>query len=321
MLKFAILVLFLICIILGFAYINSINRRRMEPFLGFGSELDSVATAPNTKIVNTRNTGMLLREYCMFASSNTAVTGTRANLDMIVNVLNRGCRFIDLEIYSIDGKPVIGYSTDIKDFNLEIDNTISLSDALNKISTIGFADSPNSNDPIFINLRVKTKDAKLYKQISSTLDETVGPRLYSNKVDLNKTRLSDVLNKIVIILDDTVDFPPKNELLNSANLVMNKGGVRSYTASGLSAEFIAPPRIKDNGKNTDVSMLKIVFPVENANSNLKKFVTEYGAQVLTNRFYKPDKNFNETEKIFSDIGSAFVPMYQMLRYIKTSESE
>jgi hypothetical protein len=170
-------------------------------------------------------------------------------------------------------------------------------------------------------LRVKTKDSKLYKQIGSTLDEIVGPRLYNTKVDLNKTRLSEVLNKIVIILDDTVYFPPKNELLNSANLVMNKGGVRSYTASGLSAEFIAPPRMKDNGKDTDVSMLKIVFPIENTNSNLKKFVAEYGAQVLTNRFYQPDKNFNEIEKIFSDIGSAFVPMYQMLKYIKTSESE
>jgi len=307
---------------LGFAYINSLNRHHTETFLGFGSELDSVATAPNTKITNTRKTGMLLREYCIFASSNTAVTGKRANIDMIANVLNRGCRFIDLEIYSIDGNPVIGYSTDIKNFNLEIDNTIPLSDALNKISTIGFAESPNSNDPIFINLRVKTKDAKLYQKIALTLDETVGPRLYAgNKIKLKETRFSDLLNKIVIVLDDTIDYPPNNALLKYANLVMNKGDVYRYTAPGLSAEFIEPPRIKDDGKNTDVSKLKIVFPSDNSNSNLKKFVTEYGAQVLVNRFYQPDNNFIETEKTFSDIGSAFVPMYQMLRYIKTSEYE
>jgi hypothetical protein len=307
---------------LGFAYINSLNRRHTETFLGFGSELDSVATAPNTKITNTRNTDMPLIEYCMFASSNTAVTGSRVNLDMIANVLTRGCRFIDLEIYSIDGKPVIGYSTDIKNFNLEIDNTIPLSDALNKISTIGFAESPNSNDPIFINLRVKTKDAKLYEKIASTLDETVGPQLYTgDKIKLKETRFSAVLKKIIIILDDTIDYPPNNALLKYANLVMNKGGVYRYTAPGLSAQFIEPPRIKDNRKNTNVSKLKIVFPVENTNSNLKKFVTEYGTQVLANRFYQPDNNFNEIEKTFSDIGSAFVPMYQMLRYIKTSEPE
>ena len=319
-------VLFLICIIFGFSYINSINRHQADTFLGFGSELDSVATAPNTKITNARNTGMLLREYCMFASYNTAVTGTRASLDMITNVLKRGCRFIDLEIYSIDGKPVIGYSTDIKNFNLEIDNTIPLGAALDKISTIGFAEAPNSNDPIFINLRVKTKDTQLYEKIGLTLDEMVGPRLYtddktSNKIHLNKTYLSAVLKKIVIVLDDTIDYPPNNALLKYTNLVMNKSGVRSYTASGLSAEFIAPPHIKDNGTNTDVSMLKIVFPTESSNSNLKKFVTQYGAQVLSNRFYTPDPNLSESEKIFSDIGSAFVPMYQMLKYIKTSESK
>ena len=326
--KFAKLafVLFLICIIFGFSYINSINRHQVDTFLGFGSELDSVATAPNTKITNTRNTGMLLREYCMFASYNTAVTGTRANLDMITNVLNRGCRFIDLEIYSIDGKPVIGYSSDIKNFNLEIDNTLPLGAVLDKISTIGFAEAPNSNDPIFINLRVKTEDTKLYEKIGLTLNETVGPQLYTNyktgnKIDLHKTYLSALLKKIVIVLDDTIDYPPNNALLTYTNLVMNKRGVRSYTASGLSAEFITPPHIKDNGTRTDVSMLKIVFPTENLNSNLKKFVTEYGAQVLVNRFYQPDNNLTETEKIFSDIGSAFVPMYQMLKYIKTSEAE
>ena len=326
--KFAKLafVLFLICIIFGFSYVNSINRHQADTFLGFGSELDNVATVPSTKITNTRNTSMLLREYCMFASYNTAITGTRVNLDMITNVLKRGCRFIDLEIYSIDGNPVIGYSTDITNFNLEIDNTIPLGAALDKISTIGFAEAPNSNDPIFINLRVKTKDTKLYEKIGLMLDEMLGPQLYTNvktgnKINVDKTYLRAVLKKIVIVLDDTIDYPPNNALLKYTNLVMNKGGVRRYNERGLSAEYATPPRINDNGMRTDVKMLKIVFPTESSNSNLKKFVTEYGAQVLVNRFYQPDNNLSETEKIFSDIGSAFVPMYQMLKYIKTSESK
>ena len=154
----------------------------------------------------------------------------------------------------------------------------------------------------------------------------VGPQLYKNvktgnKINVDKTYLRAVLKKIVIVLDDTIDYPTNNALLKYTNLVMNKSGVHSYTASGLSAEFITPPRIQDNGTSTDVSKMKIVFPTESSNSNLKKFVTEYGAQVLANRFYQPDPNLIETEKIFSNIGSAFVPMYQMLKYIKTSESE
>jgi len=319
-----VFVLFLICIIFGFAYINSINIRPTETFLGFGSELDSVATEPSTKIVNARNTDLPLREYCMLSSYNTALTGTRVNLDMIVNVLKRGCRFIDLEIYSIGDKPVVGYSTDIRNFNLEVDNTIPLVEVLNKISTIGFAEAPNSNDPIFINLRVKTSDKKLYAKIGSTLDETVGPRLYAKKgtnAATIATPLSDFMGKIVILLDNAIDAPEKNGLSKYVNLEFNKTGVRSYTAPMLISEFITPPRINDNRKGTDVTMLKIVIPAENENPNMKKFVTRYGTQVLLNRFYKPDDNLKEAERIFSDIGSAFVPISKLLNYFKTTGSE
>jgi hypothetical protein len=318
------LVLFLIFIIFGFAYISSVNRRSEEAFLGFGSELDSVATEPNTKIAGVRNTGLPLREYCMMSSYNTALTGTKVNLDMVVNVLKRGCRFIDLEIYYIGNKPVVGYSTDIKDFNLQVDNTIPLGQVLNKISLVGFSETPNSNDPIFINLRVKTSKAELYNKIASTLEGTVGPRLYRNKGTNASTisaPLSNFMGKIVILIDDAIEVPQKNDLSKYANLVFNRNGVRSYTAPMLSAEFITPPRIKDDGKSTDVTMLKIVIPAENENSDMKKFVNEYGTQVLFNRFYQPDDNLKEMERVFSDIGSAFVPISQMLKYFKTTESK
>lgn len=322
--KFIMLVLFLICIISGFAYISTVNRLSKEAFLGFGSELSSVATEPNTKIVGARNVTLPLREYCMLSSYNTALTGTRVNLDMIVNVLKRGCRFIDLEIYFIGDKPVVGYSTDIKKFNLEVDNTIPLGEVLSKISSIGFAETPNSNDPIFINLRVKTHDKKLYTKIAATLDDTVGPRLCTKRgrnVEVIAAPLSTFMGKIVIVLDDAIELPANNGLSKYANLVFNKTGVRSYTAPMLTAEFITPPRPKDYGKGTDVTMLKIVMPDETANPNTKKFVTQYGTQVLFNRFYQPDDNLKETERIFSDIGSAFVPISQMLKYFKTTESK
>jgi hypothetical protein len=319
-----LVLLFLICVILGFSYINSTVPRNTESFLGLGSELDSVAIKPDTKIVGVRNTSLPLYEYCMFSSYNTAITGTRADLKMIVNVLQRGCRFIDLEIYSIDGKPAVGYSSDIKNFNLEVDNTIPLRDALNKISSTGFsAESPNQNDPIFINLRVKTSDKELYDKIALAINDSVGPRLYTEKESNSQTikkPLSKFMRKIVILLDDAVELPKKNGLLKYGILELNKKGVNSYSAPMLTREHITPPRIADNGQNTNVSEIKIVFPNEFENSDMKKFVREYGAQVVVNRFYKRDNNLTETEKIFSDVGSAFVPISQMLKYFKTANA-
>ena len=310
--KFIKMVSVLIFIILAFAYLNSTVQRSEESFLGFGSELDSVAIKPDTKIAGVRDISLPLREYCMFASYNTAITGTRANMEMITNVLNRGCRFMDLEIYSVKDMPVVGFST-------EMNNTIPLSDVLNKISSIGFSETPNPNDPIFINLRVKTNNKELYGKIAVTIQNSIGLRLYKNYDSNMITKpLSVFMKKVVILLDDTIQLPANNNLLKYANLVLNKNNVRSYSAPMLNRENITPPY--PSGNRTNPTMLKIVYPSDYENSKFKKFFREYGAQVILNRFYKPDNNLTETEKIFSDVGSAFVPMAQMWNYFKMADA-
>ena len=279
---------------------------------------------PETKITNTRNDmkDLPLREYCIFASSNTALTGKRMELDKIKDILKRGCRFVDLEIYSIKGEPVVGYSTDKQKYNLEVDTTIPFGEALNQIVTIGFGETSNTLDPLFIQLRIRTSDKQLCNKMAAIIKEKISPRLYVGQIGndaLQATKLSKLMGKIVIIVDGE-DSPEYGDLAKYIHIENGKYTVRKYTADVLSAGLLEPPNIKDDGKTTDLSIIKFVYPSNVNNPELRTLVPSYGAQIIMNRFYEPDYNLTETEKIFSDIGSAFVPMAQMLKYLKINDT-
>jgi hypothetical protein len=310
----------LILFILAVAVINSYTVSE-----GFGtpaneSEFKKVSIVePKTGITNVKS-NLQLREYCIMASHNTALTGKYMNLDMITDVLKRGCRFMDFEVYSVRGKPVVAHSTDNANFNLDVENTLPLGDVLNRIAGDGFSgSSPNPNDPIFIHLRIKSKD---FTKIGTIIKDKLGPRLYkaplSNNQSKNETmastRISKLLGKVIIIVER--DLSSKGPSMQYTNMESDRIDFRKYTNSGLNAELHTPPHVKNNDTTTDVEIMKIVFPDTDTNLDAKRLIPDYGAQILANRFYKPDNNLKEYEKIFSDKGTAFVPISSMLTYFK-----
>lgn len=320
------IVILLILFILAFAVINSYKVSE-----GFGtpaneSELKNVSIVePNTGITNVK-TNLQLREYCIMASYNTALTGKYMNLDMITDVLKRGCRFMDLEVYSVDDKPVVAHSTDNTNFNFDVKNTLPLGDVLNRIASDGFSgSSPNPNDPIFIHLRIKTtKDKTLKTNIGTIIEDKLGPRLYkaplSNET-MASTIISRLMGKVIIIVEKDLnsDGPSDKKGWSYANMESGRIDFRKYTNSGLNAELHTPPHVKNDDTTTDVKFMKIVFPDTESNLDAKRLISDYGTQILANRFYKPDHNLKEYEKIFSDKGSAFVPISSMLTYFQQLE--
>jgi hypothetical protein len=295
---------------------------------GFGtpsneSEFKKVSIdEPITGITNVK-TNLALREYCIMASYNTALTGKYVNLDMITNVLKRGCRFMDLEVFSVNDAPVVAHSTDNVKFNLDVENTLPLGDVLNRIAGDGFSgSSPNPNDPIFIHLRIKTADdARLQSNIGKIIKDKLGPRLhkfpFGNDM-MSQTPMSQLMGKVIIIVEK--DLNSKSPRMEIANMESGRIDFRKYTDARLTAELITPPNIKNDDTKTDVKLMKIVFPDTDTNLDSKMLISDYGAQILANRFYKPDNYLKEYEKIFSDKGAAFVPISSMLTYFKELET-
>ena len=316
------IVILLILFILAFAVINSYKVSE-----GFGtpaneSEFKNVSIVePKTGITNVK-TNLQLREYCIMASYNTALTGKYMNLDMITDVLKRGCRFMDLEVYSVDDKPVVAHSTDNTNFNLDVNNTLQLGDVLNRIASDGFSgSSPNPNDPIFIHLRIKTtKDKTLKTNIGTIIEDKLGPRIYKAPLSntmMAQTPISQLMGKVIIIVEK--DLNSKGPPMRYANMESGRIDFRKYTDARLNAELHTPPHVKNDDTTTDVTEMKIVFPDTESNLDAKRLIPDYGTQILANRFYKPDHNLKEYEKIFSDKRAAFVPISSMLTYFQQLE--
>ena len=266
-----------------------------------------------------------LREFSIFGSANTSLTNSMklVSVDQVKDILMRGCRFIELEIYSVKGLPVVGYSSDSKKYNLDTENSLALSDVLNKIVSVGFAEAPNANQPIFIHMRIKTSNTNLYNKIASIIKTNIEPRIYGgargNEAMLS-TPLSRLMKRVVIVVDtDGENSPDYKDMARYIHMESGKYTVRKYKADELSAGLIEPPFIKDNGINTDVKLIRIVYSNNTYNNpDIKELVPKFGAQIIMNQFYSPDANLTETERIFRENKTSFLPISRMLRYLKNS---
>ena len=171
------IIILLIIIIFTYIFFRLLNKRQIlfkqiedraktEGFADVGdSEYESI---PRNKFyaknkikvqsIPLINQNIALKQCCMKASYNSAYTGNYVSLDMIKFVLGRGCRFLDFEVFSIDGVPQVGVSTDLTNTLLTSKNQIFLDTAFNTIVSSAFSNaSPYLLDPIFIHLRIKSK--------------------------------------------------------------------------------------------------------------------------------------------------------------------
>lgn len=279
-----------------------------------------------TGISNIQDGSLTLNQYCIKGAYNTALTGTYMNTEMIKYVLSRGCRFLDFEVFSFENSPYVAYSTDPTFSTIQSKNKITLREALTTVASNAFgAPSPNVNDPIFIHLRIKSNNSKLYDAITKNIKDTVDSYLYNtnNKALLitGTTKLNDIMGKILIIVDRTYTTPAyiNSTLANYANMESASDVLRRYDYSFLSLQQYTSPNIKDDGKNTDVSMMKLVMPNMTPNivgmvqnSIYYPMVLNYGAQIVLYPFYIVDMYLGQYETAFANGKSAFVPLVKMI---------
>ena len=163
-----------------------------------------------------------LRNYCIKSSFNSAYTGSYVNRNMVKYVLSRGCRFLDFEVYVKDGIPIVAYSTAQYDPSFthftSKSPAISLDGVCSTIMANAFTDaSPNPEDPLFVQLRIKTYLQSAYSAIAEVVMSTLTAKLYQGKVTLD-TPLPALMGKIVLIVDkssspgykDIVDCNPND---------------------------------------------------------------------------------------------------------------
>ena len=304
----------------------------------------TTTTTTNTSLLNILpiRATMPLVEYCIKCSYNSAFDGSNISTETIVTILQKGVRFLDLEIYYINDIPVVGYSIDPTFINLKSKNSISLSKIFIKILSTAFTSIHCTNymDPLFIQLRIKSNDLNnVYKAvasvISSCFDET--NKLYIDTtthrpIPVNETTiLSDINSKIIFIIDKTINpdyanyttcydnSPSCHDLTQYINMISGGNTLRVSTFGTILTQHTTPPVIMDDFKTTNASILYLAIPdpiLNVKNPLMFDYLLNYGIQNIAFQFWNNDQNLVIYESLFDEHKTAFVPFAYALHYCK-----
>ena len=316
-------------------------------------KVTSTMISPNIKsYLSVDSGGLPLREYCIKASYNTACTGSYVSLDMIKFVLSRGCRFLDFEVYYLNTvpltqnngfsnakmfQPCVAFSDDPMGLTMKSKNYLPLSEVLYTIQQYGFqAPSPNSSDPLFVQLRIFSEDTQIFQDIADLISYKFSKNNNLHTGIVNKdTKLIDIQGQIVLVVDTNhVKIPVPSDSSKkglTSYINMNSGGstIAKFTPEQMSEMLFNIPKIVDNQNISTVKGFVIVEPggVKTQTTSIiplldwlmpsnpvamldvSFFVQNYGVQIMEFPFYVANESLIAYEKFFSDIGTAFVPMY------------
>jgi len=335
---FVIILIFLIFFYIVYRLIQKQNMHYI--YEGFQEGLDTSAITNTTD----KMLDMPLNQVCIKASYNSAFDGKNISIDQLKYVMSRGCRFLDFELYlnEKDKQIYVNYSTDTT-YSTFI-NTNSSSDVNSPSLAISFNDimtaiidtsaktstdgkntyvTPNPNDPLFIQLRIKTdakkNDNRIYDAVANVLS------IFTDKLPKRQingdTKLSDLKGKIIIVMDKSINPSyPEDVLAPYVNIVTGGTTWLSQQYSLFKNQKTTPPKIKDDFKTTDVTQLKLLMPDVDENSpnpqNPFSLIESYGVQAIAYKFYKRDMALDLYETIFAEYQSAFVPLAYVIQFIK-----
>jgi hypothetical protein len=244
-------------------------------------------------------------------------------------VIKQGARVLDFEIYSVDGVPVVAASSQPEFTMKEVYNYVPFAEAIKVVEQLAFSTSgaQNSNDPLFLCLRIKSRNIMIYQAIADILKNNLSRRLLDPRFaysfhgeDLGKIRLTSLMNKIIIILDET---PGSDSKINTREIykrtalyeyvnVTVTNGTSKYTFKELADSN--NNTIKEAAKKS----LKYVVPERSTKSeNIYDATIPFndGCQMVAMAFQKNDANIIAYIQKFRDVGSAFILKPPELRYV------
>lgn len=290
--------------------------------------------------------------YIKSAYNCCAISGfsnTYVDLCALNNVLKSGVRFLDFEIYSVNGKqPVVAVSNMDNNNIKQSLNHLKFDDVMEEINQNAFTGAsgcPNPEDPIFLHFRVKSDHKEVYNNMAKiirskfdTQHQLLGKE-FSNafngynlgKIPLHclskKGKFDKVINKkakIVIIIDRSnttyIDTNMKEfvNMESGGNFINLKQDFHIKTdenKKGLieqnkhSITTVIPDKIPEGG---GIGSLHCCVPGSKNPDFRRNF--EVGCQIVCMCFQNVDTYLKNYNKFFNDSGTAFVLKPEPLRF-------
>ena len=210
--------------------------------------------------------------------------------------LEIGMRCLDFEIYSVNGKPVIGLNSREKNIDMkESFNKIPLEDAISVITNFngGNLSRDVTQTPLLLHFRLKTKQKPALKQFAQIV-KGISNRHTENYYDISKDAENEecfIHNNLTLLNNKTIVIANFSSILTSSNI-----GSDSSTDIEKSSEFY-----RDFISNTNIdTAVNLISP-----SKFCDYTTNRGVELAVNNEVEPNKLTLSAP--FSDFEGSCVP--------------
>ena len=267
-----------------------------------------------------------LRDYYIKTAYNACCAGgfknDFVNLCALKNCIKQGARCIDLEVYSLDDKPVIATSS-IDDFSIkETYNSIPFPAVMGVISDYAFSGStcPCPGDPLILHLRIMSNNSKIYNEMAQDLHTKLERRLlgpqYSyenNQKNISEEPLSSFKGKVIIVVDKSNPLFESTSFDEYVNLASNSIFMRKVRFS-YGIKFA-----QDTAEITEYNKKSMTICLPDLSSTPTNYPVSipmnYGCQMVALSFQNYDANMKFYEKYFNGVGYSFALKPENLRFI------
>ena len=300
-----------------------------------------------TKIGSTSMGDGLLRDYYVKSSFNSCAGGIGqkdcVGLKPLEHVIKRGARMLDFEIVSKKGQPYICTSSNTisseKNALCGTYNTLSFKEVMSFVAANAFAGAnkcPNGDDPLFLNLRIKTSNSNIYPIMTDVLKKAFKGKFLNRTFNLHNINngnkliskpLRTLRRKVIIFCHDIYrgynnqQTPDIREIINFDGIgsngegskylkVWQKGDPQSLELThDLESEKYY---VKQTGLGMiypNISRTSINFKEEKINTYL-----ENGFQFIFMNYQNYDDGLSSYESKFDEVASAFRLKPENLRF-------
>ena len=212
---------------------------------------------------------------------------------ILTAILKQGVRCLDFELFSIDDMPVVATSISNSYHEKETYNSIPFNQVLALITTQAFTGdiSPNPKDPLFIHLRIKSGNIKMFSALNKMLNKV--QNLYKGDVSPT-TVISAIMGKIVIIVSQD-----NKAYLTSGAYNMVSGTPQFYLYKYESIQNLSSAEIKEMHKPNSMSMVVPSVGSSPPNIDLNKII-KMQCNMVAMRYQLNDPQLTNYNAIFND---------------------
>jgi hypothetical protein len=313
-----ILVFSLLIIFIIFVYSN-VKKQEYNCFL-----LEKTVKFNNMQSINdfVDLSNTRLCDFFIKTSYNSCCSGDFKNdyVDYcsLINCAKQGFRALDFEIFSLNGEPVVSESTSTNKNYKEMFNSLPFNEVMLNVRRYFLDDTvncPNTSDPLFLILRIKSDNIEIYNLINTSLENYFGSgsansRIYRGSAGkrIDEEAIQNLKSKVIIVLDIT-NLPKiensnlyylstlrmgtlENQIIRQSDAIENKINQVTFLSSMQNRLYILYPDLKSSSNNYDYEL-----------SGLDSYIQFIGMNAQTN-----DSYLDRYNEFFSDC--AFIPRSQ-----------